>query len=141
MRVDNINWHPIRVEAKRIANNTYEISRGGELRGTIEKLDDGWKTTVTGRHVYYAKHRTSSFKTAVLTLCRLHMTPSSDGPQDHGEIRTIRVNVATVWYTVMFHKHGTWVLQDSFGKDSMNDLQQARLRTVLSEAAKFKANL
>lgn len=141
MRIDNINFHPIRLEAKRVSNKTYEIFRAGELRGTIKELVDGWKVDVEGRNVHYARHRTSSFKTAALSLCRLHMTASSDGPQDHGEIRTIRVNVASVWYTVMFHKHGTWVSQDSFGFDSLNDLQQARLRTVIAEAEKFKANL
>jgi len=143
MRIDNINFHPIRLEAKRIANKTYEISRNGEPRGTIKSLEDGWKIAVHDRKVYPSMHRASSFKAAVLKLCRMHMTASSDGVQDYGDRRTIRINVSSVWYMVTFHKNGNWVFQDTMSHtDVLSDIEQARLRVVVSEAEKFrKANL
>jgi len=79
---------------------------------------------------------------SVLKLARLWTFVSSDGPQNIGDVRMIRIDARGCWYTVIFDKHGRYIYEDHTLNKPLSVLKQAELKLVIREADKWaKENL
>jgi hypothetical protein len=132
----NIRWTPVRLESRRIDNNRHEILRGGELRGIVEFHKGVWRSRKPPTKYSRGDIRDhESWRGAVLHLVRYSMLwTSSDGPQDYGQVRMLRINCATAWYTVIADGDRRYVYQDFTIPDEPEGRGQAMLRKVLAAA-------
>lgn len=143
MWVDGIKWNSIRIRATRISPHTWTIFRDGAEVGEVWCTRDGeWRSSRPKRS--FSRH--SSFRTAVLGLTRTqHVWVNPDGPQDYGDVRMIRIQCATTWYTVIFHKGKPFVFDDFSVVDKdmqVSPQHQPILQKVVNEAHRWaKKNL
>jgi hypothetical protein len=146
VRVDNLTWHPVRLGMRRVRPNTWWISREDEVVGEVARTEEGW-VSVRGRvrelddgrralmWDHLARSRHPSFVSAVLRVARLEgIWASSDGPQDFGTVRMLRVSVASRWYTVVARGEDRYIYEDFTIPKEMTDEQQAVLRRAVLEA-------
>ena len=148
MRVDNLQWHPVRLGLKRVRPNAWHLSREEVVLGEVCRHGDGWTAargelgvTPDGRNVLWfdrcGEHHYDSFVAAALSVSRMkNVWASSDGPQDFGEVRMLRLNVASQWYTVLLKGDDRYIYQDFTIPDKLTDEGQAIVRRVLSEVDK-----
>ena len=144
MRIDSIPFRPVRLSMVRFKSNGYRILRGNPDAaklpkdiGTVEYKDGRWRATNTSPPPYTDRHICSSFRAAVLHLARIWTHTSSDGPQDYGSVRMIRVQAGDNWYTVIFDKRGSYVYDDYSIPKMLPDHHQAQLRKVVHVAEKW----
>jgi len=148
MRVDNLQWHPVRLGMRRVRPNAWWLSRKGHVVGEVRRDSEGWiakqgsegetddgrKVLILGR---FWEQRHQSFIAAALSVTRLEgVWASSDGPQDFGDVRMLRLNVASQWYTVLLKGDDRYIYQDFTIPDKLTDEGQAIVRRVLSEVDK-----
>lgn len=149
MRVDNLNWRPVRLGARRAGPNRWWISRGDEVVGEVRRAEGQW-VSVRGRErvledgrnalMWDAFGRTAhpSFVSAALRVARLDgIWASSDGPQDFGRVHMLRVNVSTRWFTVVLDGDDRYVYEDFTLDRSFSDEEQAVMRRVLTEVDRW----
>jgi len=158
MRADNLKFHPIRLQMKRIQRGNWNIYRGNwEELNLIGKVthhsvrnnlhywpseeDRPWNAFPAKSALGGTAH--SSFKGACLRLARLPSSLlSADRIQDYGDVRMLRINASEgLWYTVVFHKHGTLIYDDHTIQKhgtALSDQKQATLRSVLRAAEDWK---
>jgi hypothetical protein len=147
MRIDNIKWHPIRLQATRVSNDEYTIERDDVACGRVRREGlDKWRSwgprdPQDGNYFASSSHTHSSFRAAVLYRARYGIYTSSDGPQNYGNLQMIRVNAEGAWFTVIFDKGARYVYED-FTLDpdhdgKMDDRKQAHLRKVTRVADDF----
>lgn len=154
MRVDNLTWRPVRLGMRRVRPNTWWISREDEVVGEVALTEEGW-TAVRGcmrefsdghqtlAWDRFARVRPPSFVTAALYVSRLTgVWTSSDGPQDLGDARVLRVCSDTQWYTVLLQRGERYIYEDHTIPVYLTDKRQARIRAVLVEVDRWeKENL
>lgn len=150
MRVDNLNWHPVRLSLKRESSGVWRVSREGAVVGEVKRRGGVWSSVRGSLHVRgdgstvllkppFSRKPFSSFRAAVLSVARLrHVTAGSDGPQDFGTVGMLRVCVSSCWHTVIFSGDERYVYEDFTIPDDMTDERQAILRQVLVEAERWK---
>jgi hypothetical protein len=129
MRIDNLNFHPIRLRMERFANGQYKIYRDDQMVGELHHQRDGWQV-----YSRWTQSRTTSFRVAALQVARLRCPIIR--VQDHGVAPVLRVQVNTVWYTVVQHPHGSWIYEDFTIPKTLTDDQQAQLKAALVAAKK-----
>lgn len=152
MRVDSIEWRPIRLGIRRLHKHCYAVSREGASRGIVMK-DDGtwWARELSPRgvsgpnplecgigpmtHWIRGGARHSSFVSAAVSVSRVRIW--GDSLQDQGMCRVFRTQVVGAWYTFLQDQHGTLYLFQDFPsslKNPPSDLAQRALREVVRRA-------
>lgn len=136
MRADNIKWSPVRLQSRRVDNNRHEIFRDGKLMGVVERHRGEWRSREPRPGYIGGSPRWHpSWRAAVLGLARhSSLWTSSDGPQDYGMVRMLRVRCATAWYTVIADRESRYVYPESTASLEPQGLQQTMLRRVLAAA-------
>lgn len=155
MRIDNLNFHPVRLQTMRTAQGCWRIKRATEeewlgmvkftpndARANRDSEPRPWTARPEDRNSS-TYHR--SFRTAALRIARMNVSLDSDGVQDFGQCRVLRMGAWGFWYTVVLHNHGPWIYEDDsiqrVGK-TLPERKQAELRAVINAAEKFqKENL
>jgi len=143
MRIDSIPFRPVHLEMTRRYPGRYQVFRGypgcEQLKelGSVEYIDGRWVATNMSPPPYTDRYTCSSFRAAVLHLARIWTYTSSDGPQDYGSVRMIRVQAGGDWYTVIFDKGGWKVYEDYSIPEKLSDDHQAQLRKVVHVAEKW----
>jgi len=151
MRIDNLRFHPVRLQALRMAPGTWKIKRtyDDKYLGTVRHVPQPqgpWSSLRVDQGNWYDSVQHRSFKTACLRLARMNVRLHSEGVQDYGECRMLRVGTGWgSWYTVIFHKHGPYIYDDhtiqfSGGgpREILSEHKQAELRAVLQAVQKFQ---
>ena len=140
-----MKWHPVRLGMRRVGANAWWISREGVVVGEVRFDDDLWiarkgheRVLEDGRNALlfddFGGQRHGGFRAAVLSVARVRrLWASSDGPQDLGDVRALRVNVVGRWYTVLLRKDERYIYEDHTIKENLTDEEQAVLRRVLTE--------
>lgn len=137
MHSSRIRFRPVRLRLQRLSKDTYRIGRDSSDLGAVKLINGRWQS-LKGKDAHWSRSSThSSFRTACLYLARQDVWISSDGPQDYGSVRMIRVNVSTSWYTVVFHENGINIYEDFTLPELLSDAKQAELRLVLKVAKDF----
>lgn len=149
MRVDNLTWHPVRLGMRRVRPNAWHISREEEVVGEVFLHRDGSWWAARGSIYDFdgaGRRRTlwtatfDSFVAAALSVSRLrHVHADSDGPQDLGDARVLRVCVSPRWYTVLLKRGERYIYEDHTIPEKLTDEQQARLQLVLTEVDRWEA--
>lgn len=140
MRVDNIQFHPIRLGLRRLARGSFQLERDGVGLGTVKFVDGKWWASKPQQGARFFCGGTSfrSFRAAAVHLARCWTYSSSDDLQDYGSVRMLRVRAGTNWYTVIFdNKRGTYVYEDFSIPEPLSDEQQRQLRKVMTVIEKW----
>lgn len=151
MRADNLTWHPVRLGMRRVRPHVWWISREDEVVGEVVFTKEGWisrqgrvRVLDDGRNALafdsFGHVRHPSFVSAAVRVSRLEgIWADSDGPQDLGDARVLRVCVATRWYTVLLQRGERYIYEDHTIPDDLTDEQQVRLQRVLVEVDRWEA--
>jgi len=150
VRVDNLSWHPVRLGMRRVRSGAWWLSREGKVVGEVRRDGEGWvavrgheRVHEDGRNMLifdgFGMRGYPSFVAAALSVSRLEgIWGSSDGPQEFGAVRMVRVNVATNWYTVVTKGDERYVYEDFTIPEKLTDAGQAILRRVLTEVDRLE---
>jgi len=132
----NLRWSPVRLESRRISKNRHEIFRDDRSCGFVERYQGTWRSRVPESWTPQGDCRDHpSWIAAVLRLARYSMIwTSSDGPQDHGLVRMLRVNCGTAWYTVIAKGDRRYVYEDASVSEQPRGRDQAVIWKVFRTA-------
>lgn len=134
MRIDNLKFHPIRLDLRRLGRDSFEISRQGKRLGCVRREHGVWRALEARHSHWHDSNQATSFRTAVLKLVRVWRYTSSDGPQNFGQVHMIRVDAKGCWYTIIFHKHGRLIYEDHTMGKVLSPEKQAELKLVIHRA-------
>jgi hypothetical protein len=136
-----IGFQPIRLQATRLAQNVVTLARNGETLGKVWKDEaGGWRYSKDiDDPKPWSAYRRPSFRTAALALARQeYLYLDSDGPHNFGKVHMLRMGGQSDWYTVIFHREETLILEDFSLRRKLSPVKQAMVRKVLAEAERWK---